>query len=319
MAELNEKSNPPSPATTPSVEPSLPLPPVLPPSLAERFLVGPGGLRPGWRLLAYLFLAAVLFFIGQLLLLSMTHIGLLRLMFVDKAFFVLDVTLPAAFMARMEERPFSSYGLSIRGIGGKNFWAGSLWGMGAFVTLIVLLRLFHAYDLSGFALHGYRLAKFAGFWLAFFALVAVSEEFLLRGYTQFTLTQTMGFWPAAVALSIAFGAIHLGNQGENWSGILGAITIGLFLCLTLRRTGDLWFAVGFHLFWDWSESYVFAVPDSGSLTPGHLLRSSLHGPRWITGGTAGPEGGAIVFLVIAVAWVAFDRIYPNAKYPAHHE
>jgi membrane protease YdiL (CAAX protease family) len=314
MAEPNESANPLSAPTAPVDAPPH-LSHASPPNFAERFLVGPQGLRVGWRLLAYLFLAAVLFFIGQLILVSVSHIGLLRLMFLDKAFFVLDVTLPAFFMAHMEGRSFAAYGLSPRGILDRNFWTGALWGIGAITVLIVLLRFVHAYETNGFALHGYRLAKFAVFWVAFFALVALSEEFLLRGYTQFTLSQAVGFWPAAVLLSLAFGGIHLANQGETPSGILGATVIGLFLCLTLRRTGTLWFAVGFHLFWDWGESYVFAVPDSGTITPGHLLRSSLHGAGWITGGTAGPEGGALVFLVIAIVWIAFDRLYPHAKYP----
>jgi CAAX protease family protein len=318
MAELNDSPHPPSTPAAPIEAPPLLSHPSSP-TFGERLLVGPEGLRAGWRLLAYLFLVAVLFFVGQLALLSMNRLGLLRLMFVDKVFFVIAVTVPGFFMARMERRPFSAYGLPVQGIGGKNFWLGGLWGLGAITMLILLLRAFHGYDATGLALHGRRLVEFAFFWAAFFGLVALSEEFLLRGYTQFTLTGAIGFWPAAVLLSLMFGAIHLSNEGETWSGILGVIVIGFFFCLTLRRTGNLWFAIGFHAFWDWGESYLYSVPDSGSRTPGHLLHSSLHGSAWITGGTAGPEGGALVFLVIAIAWIAFDRIYRRAKYPAYQE
>jgi hypothetical protein len=56
------------------------------------------------------------------------------------------------------------------------------------------------------------------------------------------------------------------------------------------------------------------VPDSGTLFPGHLLKSSFHGPTWITGGKVGPEGSVLCFLVIGVAWLVFSRTYPGVKY-----
>ncbi|MBV8053554.1 MAG: hypothetical protein JOZ80_20365 [Acidobacteriaceae bacterium] len=64
-----------------------------------------------------------------------------------------------------------------------------------------------------------------------------------------------------------------------------------------------------HASWDWAESYLYSVPDSGGMITGHLLRSSFHGPRLLTGGTVGPEGSVMVFVVIGAAWVIFDRVY----------
>jgi uncharacterized protein len=88
--------------------------------------------------------------------------------------------------------------------------------------------------------------------------------------------------------------------------------IGFFFCLTLRRTGSLWFAVGFHAAWDWGETFFYSVPDSGMVAPGHLLSSSLRGADWLGGGSVGPEGSVFCLVVIAVLWIAFDRIYPKA-------
>lgn len=315
MAELNQNPNPPSGSEAPLAF----SPEIRPSSLGERVhaaFLGPEGLRAGWRLLVYLFLAAILFFLAQVILNSLHNLGSLRLLFLDKALFVLEVALPALFMARMEQRPFAAYGLPARGIVERNFWLGLLWGWGSVTLLILLLWAAGAYEYGGFAIHGRRLLEFAVFWCAFFLLVALSEEFLLRGYTQFTLSGAIGFWPAAILLSLMFGGIHTGNEGENWMGIVGAAIIGFFFCLTLRRTGTLWFAVGFHAAWDWGESYFYSVPDSGTLAPGHLLRSSLHGSRFITGGSVGPEGSVLLIVAIAVTWIAFDRTHRQVKYPA---
>ena len=111
-----------------------------------------------------------------------------------------------------------------------------------------------------------------------------------------------------------FGALHLGlNEGESAVVAFCAAAIGLFFCFTLRRSGSLWFALGMHASWDWGESYLYSVPDSGGTVAGHLLNSSFHGARWLTGGTVGPEGSVLALVVIAASWVVFDRIYPAEK------
>jgi hypothetical protein len=56
------------------------------------------------------------------------------------------------------------------------------------------------------------------------------------------------------------------------------------------------------------------VPDSGLVVQGQLLKASLHGPRWLTGGSIGPEGSALAFVVLAVVFVVFDRAYPRRAY-----
>jgi hypothetical protein len=226
------------------------------------------------------------------------------------------VAIPAVVMGRIERRPFGDYGLPRHSAFGKSFWLGMVWGIAAITALVLVIGGFGDFSLGHTALHGARILKFAAFWGAYFVVVGFFEEFLLRGYTQFTLTRGIGFWPAALALSAVFAALHFGNQGETWIGLLAVAAIGLFLCLTLRRTGNLWFAVGFHASWDWGESYLYSVPDSGGMVTGHLVHSSFHGSRWITGGSVGPEGSVLVFVVIALTWVAFDRMYPEVKYGA---
>jgi uncharacterized protein len=143
-----------------------------------------------------------------------------------------------------------------------------------------------------------------------FLCVGLFEEFLFRGYAQFTLATGIGFWPAATALSAVFGSTHLFNRGEDKIGALSVFVIGMFFCLTLRRTGNLWFAVGMHAAFDWCETFLFSVPDSGLVAPGHLLNSSFHGPAWLTGGTVGPEGSVMAFVVVGIAAAIFAVVYP---------
>jgi membrane protease YdiL (CAAX protease family) len=281
------------------------------PSYVRTLFLGPEGLRPGWGLVFYLLAYRAL----QLTALRLTSLrdfgasGLWSMLLEESAVF-LAAAIPALTLAQVERRPWSAYGLPLRQLFGKLFWIGALWGFAGISLLILSLRGLHGFDFGHLALHGLRIAKFAAYWALLFLMVGFFEEFLFRGYTQFTLSRGIGFWFSAGILSAAFGLIHLSNGGENWTGALAAAAIGLFFCLTLRRTGSLWFAVGFHAAWDWGETFFYSVPDSGMVSPGHLLTSSLHGKPWLTGGSVGPEGSALCFVVIAIATLAFARAYP---------
>jgi uncharacterized protein len=284
------------------------------PSYVRTLFLGPEGLRPGWGFAFYV----VMFYLLQRLAARLAWSrnfgasGLWSAMLEESGWLVAAVV-PSLLLARVERRPWSVYGLPSRHAFGKLFWLGAVWGFAGISLLMVALSRLHAFAFGHMVLHGARLARFAAFWVVMFLLVGFFEEFLLRGYTQFTLARGIGFWPAAVVLSCTFGLIHLRNGGEQWAGLLAAAFIGFFFCLTLRRTGTLWFAVGFHAAWDWGETFFYSVPDSGGVWPGHLLSSSLHGSAWLSGGTVGPEGSVFCFVVIALMWIAFDRAYPTAR------
>jgi membrane protease YdiL (CAAX protease family) len=283
--------------------------------------IGQDGLRSGWRLLLYLAIRK-----GLLLLLGVViywavppeMLPLWADLIIEFVMLVVAVT-PAFLLARFEERPFGVYGLPAGQAFGKLFWVGAAWGLGTLTVLLFALHGAGGFEVDRMVLHGTRILKFASFWAVYFLVVSFAEEFYLRGYTLFTLTETIGFWPAAVVLSVLFAYLHRRNPGENLVGLLGAGVIGLFFCLTLRRTGSLWFAVGFHAVWDWGETYFYSVPDSGAVAPGHLLRTSLPGPGWLTGGSAGPEASVLLFAVIALSGFAFDRIYREIRYRSPSE
>jgi len=227
---------------------------------------------------------------------------------------LLAAILPGLLMARIEGRPFGAFGIPAKNAFGRDFWTGALWGLGALTVLMLALRAFGVFSFGTLHLHGPRVLKLGLFYAVFFLIAALFEEFLMRGYSQWILAKAMGFWPAAAVLSIVFGAIHGLNPGEASVGLVAVVAIGFFFCLTLRRTGTLWWAVGFHAAWDWGESFLYSVPDSGNLARGHLLNSSLHGPSWLTGGSVGPEGSYLVFALMGALWLLFSRAHPGVKY-----
>jgi len=230
--------------------------------------------------------------------------------------FAICLLLCSWVMARIEKRGLGDYGLALRRGSGKHFLWGLFWGLCVFSGVTLLIAALHGFSFGSLALHGGAVLRYAALWAIGFLLVGFVEEFLYRGYVQFTLSHAVGFWPAAVVWSAAFGGVHLFNSDENPIGAFEVFLFAMFACLTLRRTGSLWFAIGFHAAGDYAETFLFSVPDSGFLASGTLLHSSLHGPAWLTGGKVGPEASVFSMLLLCVAMFCFHISYPR---PSHRE
>jgi len=213
-------------------------------------------------------------------------------------------------MSRLEGRRFGEYGLPGHTAFGKLFWQGTLFGFVEISSVLGVIAALGGYRFGQLAIHGGDLWRWAILWGVVFLAVGFYEEFAFRGYVQFTLAQAVGFWPSAIVLSLVFGVMHATNPGESWVGLAGVVLSGFFWCLTLRRTGSLWFAVGMHASFDFAETFLYSVPDSGMIFPGHLSNATLHGPAWLTGGTAGPEASVFDFLVLGVFFFVFPRLFP---------
>jgi membrane protease YdiL (CAAX protease family) len=288
----------------------------------KTIFAGPQGIRAGWRFAIFVFL---LFGFSKLFFWLLTaffhyqeHAGWLPTDFLlDGALSFGAVLLAAWIMSKLERRGFGEYGLPRQALLRKHFWHGGLWGFTASFLMMILLRLFGAASFEGLAIHGQTLVKFALLWAAAFLLLGFAEEFAYRGYSQTALTGGMGFWPAAVLLSAVFGAVHyFFKPMENWIDGLSVGLFGLFWCFTLRRTGTLWFAIGFHAMSDYTDMVLFAQPNTGNngqSLEGHLLNVSYHGPEWVTGGPRGTEASVLEFLILVLLFVAFARAYPRVE------
>jgi uncharacterized protein len=277
------------------------------------------GIRPRWRLAIFVAIvaacASALFSIAVLCMpvaLRIYRQGFLSpsLEYLAEIPTAIAVLVSSLVMARIEKRNLADYGLSLRRGTAKRFFCGLFWGLCVFSGMILVIAALHGFSFGGLLLHGATLWKYASLWAIGFLLVGFVEEFLYRGYVQFTLAESIGFWPAAVVWSLVFAAVHMTNPNENLAGALEVFVFALFAFLTLRRTGALWFAIGFHAAGDYAETFLFSVHDSGYAATGTLLSSSFHGPAWLTGGKVGPEGSVIAIVALGIAMVCFHFLYP---------
>lgn len=288
--------------------------------LREVFLVRTGGLRSGWRLLLFL-----IFFFS---IARITQFGLERIPAMHawaqsqprgtltpyfeiftESLLAATLFLAAYIMSRIEKRSFADYGLPVSEAFRRRFWLGGAVGFAEASLLMGLIGALRGFSLGTLAVGGLDILKYAALWGVGFLLVGFFEEFSFRGYLQHALASGIGFWPAALVLSLLFGAIHLQNPGEAWVGGLTAGLFGVLSAFALKRTGSLWFSVGMHATFDWSETFFYSVPDSGYLAQGKLLNSSFHGARWLTGGSVGPEGSIFAFLTLALSALVIHILF----------
>ena len=290
-------------------------------SLPRSVFFGANGLRAGWRLLIFLLLLVA--FETAIRKIFVRVPGIYRILkagqngtvtpqyeFLFEGALIAGLFLAATIMARIERRSFGSYGIPLRGAFGRLFWQGVLFGLALESLEICGIYALHGFSFGGWALSGSALFEYSVAWAFGFLLVGIAEEFMFRGYAQTTLAEGIGFWPAAICLSALFGGLHLGNVGEGWAGALSVALFGLLCCFILRRTGNLWFAIGLHAAMDYAETFIYSVPDSGTLAVGQLLHSSLHGPTWLTGGSVGPEGSVLEFVIILATFLLVAWLYP---------
>ena len=303
------------PLTDPSPTPPLQGPPTQ--GILGKIFLNDKGIRGGWRLLIYAALVAGLGFGGGIVLQQFIRptrgVFSLGSSFAYEVFCFTVVFGAALIMAQIEGRSPGAYGLPLSGAFGKLFWQGCLIGLVEISVLVGLIAVFGGYSFGDIALHGQELLRWGILWAVFFVFVGLFEEFTFRGYTQYTLAESIGFWPAAIVLSCSFGAVHLGNPGEGWVGAAGVVTIGLIFAFALRRTGNLWLVVGWHASFDFGETFLYSVPNSGIVFEGHLSNASLHGAKWLTGGTVGPEGSVFSFLTMGILAFAIHLLFPAKK------
>jgi len=288
---------------------------------------GTQGLRAGWRLLIFLIMyEALQLAVAGVVMPAVEHWKIdvpqgldARAITGGYAITLISVLISTAIMARFERRRLRDYGLPGWNLLGRRFWEGVAFGFTGTTLLMLVICLAGGYSFGTLALRDGALVKASALWMLASLMIGLQEELLFRGYCQFTLAKGVGFWPAAFLISSCFGAAHFFLRPyERWTDWAYTGFGGLLFCLTLRRTGDLRFAIGSHAASDFAGLFVYSCPIGGQFARDRLLTASFHGPDWMTGGPTGPGASVFVFPWIALMFFAFDRLYrsPGAAFPS---
>jgi CAAX protease family protein len=146
----------------------------------------------------------------------------------------------------------------------------------------------------------------AGLLSALLLPAALAEELAFRGVPMVAVSRAAGRRPAVLLQATLFGLAHAFNPGLTPLGVGNIALAGVFLGLVFLSPGGLWSSTGAHLGWNLTLAALgasvsglpFPVPGLSYL-PGH--------PRWLTGGSFGPEGGLVATLCLVLGSVLLSR------------
>ena len=248
---------------------------------------------------------------------------------INEGLTIVAIGIAAWLLSVFERRRTAVYGI------GANRWKdvfpGAFWGLACLSLLVGILYACHLLVFDARILSGSAAFLFGLKWLLVFFFVGLFEEYFSRGYLQFTLmrglfglaerisktnARAVAFWMAAVLLSAGFLLAHGKNPGETASGLFSVFLAGIIFTYALWRTGSLWWAIGFHMTWDWAQSFLYGVRDSGSLSAGRLFQTHPVGNPLLSGGSVGPEGSLyLIPVVIVIAVVIRFTTKPGVQPP----
>lgn len=206
-----------------------------------------------------------------------------------------------AYAKLIERREINE--LSIQG-SGREFATGILIGVGLYTGCALILMMLGIYRVEGLNPWTYLIPAWA------MALKSgIFEELVFRGVLFRSVEEMLGSWIAIVISSAVFGFLHLLNPDAT---VMGAayisIEAGLLLAAAYLVTRRLWLCFGFHIGWNYVQSAVFSGVVSGGVTDPGLIRDTIQGPDFLTGGSFGMEQSVFALILCTTAGVVLLAI-----------
>lgn len=131
------------------------------------------------------------------------------------------------------------------------------------------------------------------------------EEVFFRGIIFRITEESLGTWIALAISALIFGLLHIFNPNATFFAALAiALEAGILLGAAYVLTRRLWFAIGIHLAWNFTQGGIYGVSVSGTEVQG-ILQSQLNGPAILSGGEFGAEASVFALLVATSAGVYF--------------
>ena len=282
--------------------------------MREIFINEFGRLRSGWRTLIFVAaFIALIFLITSVLRVIFIFIGpsgssnaaqfIAELIF---RFGLLASALGAGyFCARyLEGLPWRSLGLTFHSGWLRDLVFGFVIGFASLVLAVGIASKGFKFSLGDTGWSSIVRSMIGSGVLLFAA--ALAEEAMFRGYGLQTLSRAKLAWLGVLLTSVPFGLVHLTNPNVV-PGVTFANTAlaGIWLAAAYLRTRSLWLPLGVHWAWNWALGWFFGLPISGlQLVSTPLIQTQDNGPKWLTGGSYGIEGG-VACTIALILFTAF--------------
>ena len=170
-----------------------------------------------------------------------------------------------------KNRPlFKAYGTGLSGNRIPELLVGLLLGFGM-NGLLILFAMLHG-DVHLY-FDRFEIVPFFILLLAVF-IQSAAEEIMCRGfiYQRVLRTYRGKFLLAVLVNGIFFGLIHMTNDGATPIAIIDIIICGIQYSAMVYYFDSLWMAMGAHAGWNFTQSILAGLPNSGNVFPYSIFR-----------------------------------------------
>ena len=188
----------------------------------------------------------------------------------------------------------------------KRFGIGVL--MGFLLNSICVLIAFISGDLH------FSLNKFSFIYMIIALLCVLvqsgAEELVCRGYLMGALRERYPAWVVILINVIIFVLPHLGNDGISVLPVIQIALIAFVAGLIVYYLDSLWMAIGLHTAWNFTQSFLYGLPNSGKVSKGSVLHLEAASDSIFYDVAFGIEGAltaVLIMVVFAVAVILYIR------------
>ncbi len=152
---------------------------------------------------------------------------------------------------------------------------------------------------------GFKLVPFVVFFICVF-IQSAAEELTDRWYLYQKLRRRYKApWIAIVINAAVFAAMHLANPGISVLAVIQILTVGILFSMFVYYYNGLWIASAFHAAWNFSQSILFGLPNSGTVSAYSVFRldaaSATNGVFYnVNFGVEGSLGAAVLLIALGI-------------------
>ncbi len=99
-----------------------------------------------------------------------------------------------------------------------------------------------------------------------------SEELWCRGYLYERICIHYPLWLAVLVNGVFFGLFHIFNDGVTVLAIVDITLCGFSYSLVRWYTGSIWIVMGMHTMWNFTQNFIFGLPNSGLVSEVSIFR-----------------------------------------------
>ena len=144
------------------------------------------------------------------------------------------------------------------------------------------------------------------FVFAFFAVLiqASTEEIEARGFLFGKMIDEGVSVKAAVLISSFFFAyLHAAKPGFGVLPLLTLFVVGIEYALSVHYFKTVWFCCGAHLMWNFTQDFIFGLPNSGTPSSISIFSAVANGSGFFYDQTFGIEGSAMSVIINILACI----------------